>query len=88
MARRTAKQMSAMRQRLTVAHRLSIVRYDDGLFRWRQPVDAVSGFAGSKDVQRALEAGFDSFIPKPVSPDRLVAVVHELASRRSSASET
>ena len=48
------------------------------------PAVALSAFARSEDCQRALRAGFDSHLAKPVDPDELVAAVASLAicSRR------
>ena len=43
---------------------------------------ALSAHAAGEDARRALDAGFDRFLAKPVAPDRLVATVAELAGRR------
>jgi CheY-like chemotaxis protein len=43
---------------------------------------AVSGHTDAAHRQRALEAGFDCFLAKPVAPDELVAQVCELIARR------
>jgi signal transduction histidine kinase len=42
---------------------------------------AVSAYARDEDRQRALEAGFNEYLSKPVSPESLTAAVAELASR-------
>lgn len=43
---------------------------------WKhKPAIAVSAYATPEDKDRALSAGFDAFIVKPVDPDDLVAVV-------------
>jgi CheY-like chemotaxis protein len=42
------------------------------------PAVALTAFARSVDVERALEAGFQRHLTKPVSPDRIVQVVAEL----------
>ena len=47
----------------------------------RVPAIAVTAFARGEDRQSALAAGFDEHLPKPVDPDRLVAVLAELVSR-------
>jgi CheY-like chemotaxis protein len=36
---------------------------------------AVTAFAGDDDRRRALEAGFDEHVPKPVDPGQLVDVL-------------
>jgi signal transduction histidine kinase len=46
----------------------------------RIPVIAISGYSGEKESHRIREAGFDSQITKPISFDRLVAVVHNLTA--------
>ena len=43
---------------------------------------ALSAHAASENARRALDAGFDRFLAKPVAPDRLVSTVAELAGRR------
>jgi signal transduction histidine kinase/ActR/RegA family two-component response regulator len=42
------------------------------------PACAVSAHARDVDKRRALEAGFDFYVAKPVMPDRLVAAVEDL----------
>lgn len=41
----------------------------------RVPAVAVTAFARSEDRQRALAAGFDEHLPKPVDPERLVRML-------------
>jgi len=41
---------------------------------------AVTGFGGAEDRRRATEAGFDTHLTKPVSPDRLLAQVRRVLS--------
>jgi CheY-like chemotaxis protein len=48
----------------------------------RVPAVAVTAFARSEDRQRALAAGFDEHLPKPVDPDRLIAVIAQLVSNK------
>ena len=45
------------------------------------PAAALTAFARAEDRHRALEAGFQTHIPKPVAPLELAAVVAELAGR-------
>ena len=45
----------------------------------RIPAVAVTGYATSEDVQRALDAGFQVHISKPMDPNTFVAAVAELA---------
>jgi CheY-like chemotaxis protein len=44
---------------------------------------AVSGFSGAEQIDRALTAGFDVHLAKPVDPAELVSVVHDAARLRS-----
>ena len=46
----------------------------------RIPAAALTGFARAEDGQRALQAGFQVHLAKPVEPARLVSVVAELAA--------
>lgn len=43
------------------------------------PAIALTAFARDEDRLRALEAGFQTYLPKPVEPDELVGVVAHLA---------
>ena len=45
------------------------------------PAIALTAFARSEDRQRAMLAGFDMHISKPVEPAELIAVVARLARR-------
>jgi len=46
----------------------------------RIPALAVTAYATPGDRRRALEAGFDAHLAKPITPDALIAVVHDLIS--------
>jgi CheY-like chemotaxis protein len=48
----------------------------------RVPAVAVTAFARSEDRHRALAAGFDEHLPKPIDPERLIAVLRRLTSSR------
>lgn len=50
----------------------------------RIPAVAVTGYATSEDVQRALDAGFQLHISKPMDPATFVAAVADLARTRTS----
>ena len=50
----------------------------------RIPAVAVTGYATSEDVQRALDAGFQLHISKPMDPASFVAAVAELARTKTS----
>ncbi len=50
----------------------------------RIPAVAVTGYATSEDVQRALDAGFQLHISKPMDPALFVAAVADLARTRCS----
>jgi signal transduction histidine kinase len=39
---------------------------------------AMSAYAGIEDRARAVSAGFNAFIPKPVDPQELINVIHDL----------
>jgi signal transduction histidine kinase len=43
---------------------------------------AVTAFAATQDRDRALRAGFDGFVPKPVDPSELIRVIARITSRR------
>jgi CheY-like chemotaxis protein len=43
------------------------------------PVIVVTGYAGQADADRALEAGYDVHLAKPVEPARLCELVAQLA---------
>lgn len=44
------------------------------------PVVAVSAFAKPHERERFLDAGFDAFLPKPISVHVLLSVVNQLAA--------
>ena len=46
------------------------------------PAVALTGYAQPEDQRRALMAGFQKFVPKPVHVDELASVVKTLAERR------
>ncbi|SNS57910.1 Signal transduction histidine kinase [Noviherbaspirillum humi] len=48
------------------------------------PAAAVTAFARSQDRERALLAGFDAYLVKPIEPGELIAVVLSLVKRRRS----
>jgi PAS domain S-box-containing protein len=47
------------------------------------PALALTGYASPTDSQRALEAGYQRHISKPVEPDELIATVTEMAHHKS-----
>ena len=49
---------------------------------------AVTAFAANQDRERALQAGFDAFIAKPVDSAELVRVVAKLVAQRQAASRS
>jgi CheY-like chemotaxis protein len=51
----------------------------------RVPAVAVTAFAGRQDRERALAAGFDEHLPKPVAPDRLITLLEQIANTTRSA---
>ena len=46
----------------------------------RLPAIAVTAHARAEDRERALAAGFQWYVAKPIDPDRLVAAVAQLVS--------
>ena len=48
---------------------------------WRLPAIALTAQAGVETRVRALMAGFDVYVTKPVEPAELIAVVATLAQR-------
>jgi CheY-like chemotaxis protein len=48
----------------------------------RLPAIALTAYASEEDTRRALTAGFDAHLSKPVDPGRLVEVAAGLAGRR------
>ena len=57
------------------------VRAKEGGQNGRIPAAALTAHAGIADRMRALSAGFDIHVPKPVEPAELVAVIASLTSR-------
>ncbi|MEO8856825.1 MAG: hybrid sensor histidine kinase/response regulator, partial [Burkholderiaceae bacterium] len=57
------------------------IRTLDGSEGGETPAVAITAFAGSDDVGRALRAGFQAHLAKPLEPTRLVAVVAGLLKR-------
>ncbi len=51
----------------------------------RLPVIAVTAFARSEDRKRAIQAGFDLHLSKPIEPTELVSVISDLAGRLKAA---
>jgi CheY-like chemotaxis protein len=47
------------------------------------PAVALTAYARFEDRMRALQAGFQMHVPKPVEPAELVAVVHSLLQFRT-----
>lgn len=45
------------------------------------PAVALTAYARAEDHRRALEAGFQAHLPKPVEPQALIAAVAALAAR-------
>lgn len=42
------------------------------------PIIALTAHDGSRDLQRAMRAGCNWFIPKPCPPDALIAEIHRV----------
>ena len=59
---------------------LSEVRAVETLLGRRVPVAAVSAYAHAEDRQRAIAAGFDHYLAKPVDPAALASTVKALAA--------
>jgi CheY-like chemotaxis protein len=53
----------------------------------RVPAAALTAFARMEDRVRALGAGFDMHIPKPVAPQELIVAVHSLYLRAAARRE-
>jgi len=47
----------------------------------RMPAVALTAYARAEDRLRALEAGFQQHVPKPISPEELIAVVASMTGR-------
>ncbi len=61
---------------------LAEVRQIESTFGRRVPVAAVSAYAHAEDRQRAIAAGFDHYLAKPVSPAALASAVKALLVTR------
>ena len=53
----------------------------------RVPAVALTAYAGAADRRRALLAGFQTHLAKPVEPDELLAVVASLSNQREAGSD-
>ena len=62
----------------TLARRLRALPADDGGLT---PIIAVSAFAGRSDRLRALAAGFDRYLHKPVDFDELSGAINAIVDR-------
>ncbi len=49
----------------------------------RIPVIALTAHAMAGDERRALEAGCDAYLSKPISPKKVVAAVQEMLARKT-----
>jgi PAS domain S-box-containing protein len=62
---------------------LALVRHLRGQERWKRiPIIAVTAYATPEHRKRALEAGCDDYLPKPVNRQELLAKIDVLVSRR------
>jgi CheY-like chemotaxis protein len=50
--------------------------------RARTPAIALTAYAREEDRQRALEAGFEVHLSKPIETEKLVSVILDIASKR------
>ncbi|HXV64294.1 MAG TPA: response regulator [Vicinamibacteria bacterium] len=64
---------------LSLIRRVRLLPLDRG---GRIPAAALSAYAGVEDRRKALLAGFQYHIPKPVDPDHLLAVMEAMARMR------
>jgi CheY-like chemotaxis protein len=58
-------------------------KLDGGGPRGQIPALALTAYAGAEDSKRALAAGFQTHLAKPVDPQALIAVVARLAGRET-----
>ncbi|AFY30802.1 response regulator [Calothrix sp. PCC 7507] len=61
----------------TLIRKVRTLKANDG---GRIPAVALTAYADSEDRIRALEAGFQTHIGKPVEPEKLVAIITNLAA--------
>jgi CheY-like chemotaxis protein len=47
------------------------------------PVVAATAYTADTEREKALSAGFDDFVTKPIDPDRLTHVVSDLLARKA-----
>jgi len=59
------------------------IRNLEGSGSRRIPALALTGYAGPRDKERALEAGYQIHMAKPIDPDQLVETIATLARRKS-----
>jgi PAS domain S-box-containing protein len=64
---------------LSLIRRVRLLPFDRG---GRIPAAALTAYAGSEDRRKTLLAGFQYYIPKPVDPDRLLAVIAAMTRKR------
>jgi PAS domain S-box-containing protein len=69
---------------LSLIRRVRLLPLDRG---GQIPAAALSAYAGVEDRQRALLAGFQYYIPKPVDPDHLLAVIAKMARKSAGRNE-
>ena len=62
---------------------LSEVRALETTLGHRVPVAAVTAYAHAEDRERAIAAGFDDYLAKPIDPAALARAVAALAAARS-----
>jgi CheY-like chemotaxis protein len=67
---------------LTLIRRIRTLPADEG---GAVPAIAVTAYAARSDRARALEAGFDCYLSKPVDLEALIATIDELRARRRDA---
>jgi CheY-like chemotaxis protein len=62
-------------------------RFSDSYPRSLVPAIALTGYATSKDRERALSAGYQLHLAKPVEPEELVAAILDLLGQQREASK-
>jgi CheY-like chemotaxis protein len=45
------------------------------------PIVALTAYAGENDNQRALQAGFHAYLPKPLDPSELIEMIARLSPK-------